>query len=309
MTHPTRGPRSSGRDLHSAWITADGSAGSAGSCSSLFPWWSFTKTTLSVCALRLAEDNLLDLDAFRPNKPYTLRQLLQHRAGVPNYGALKQYHKAVARNDIPWSREHLLKAVGHDRLDFQPGTGWAYSNVGYMFVREAIEEATGGSVSHAFDRLIFAPLGIHAVRLAQSVSDFQQVFWKELHSYDPRWVYHGCLVGTPVEAAKILNALFQGAILKSGSLHAMLQRYDLGGAIPGRPWTRCGYGLGLMSGEMGTAGRALGHSGAGPFGVNAVYHFPDLGTPVTVATFAAGVNEGVAEHEAVTIALHLQRQH
>ena len=34
-----------------------------------------------------------------PDRPYTLRQLLQHRAGVANYGALSAYHDAVARND------------------------------------------------------------------------------------------------------------------------------------------------------------------------------------------------------------------
>jgi CubicO group peptidase (beta-lactamase class C family) len=289
-------------ELHSAWINRDGSTRVSGSCSSLFPWWSFTKTVLSICALRLAEDNLLSLDTLRPNRPYTLRQLLQHRAGVANYGSLKAYHEAVARKDTPWPRERLLNAVGRNRLDFPPGTGWGYSNVGYMFVREAIEEATGGSASAALERLIFAPLGIQGVRFAIAVSDFEQVFWDELRGYDPRWVYHGCLVGTPGAAAMVLHALFSGAILTPESLHQMMQRHDLGGAVTGRPWTRCGYALGLMSGEMGAAGRAIGHSGGGPFGVNAVYHFPDLNMPVTAATFAPGVNEGVAEHEAARIA-------
>ena len=38
-------------------------------------------------------------------------------------------------------------------------------------------------------------------------------------------------------------------------------------------------------GGGGAAGRAIGHSGSGPFCVNAVYHFPDLPVPVTVAVF------------------------
>lgn len=294
-------------EFHTAWTRGDGLSGVAGSCSSLFPWWSFTKTILSICALRLAEDHLLSLDTLRPNKPYTLRQLLQHRAGVPNYGSLKTYHEAVARKDTPWPRDRLLDAVGRDRLDFPPGTGWGYSNIGYMFVREAIEEATGGPVSGAVEKLIFEPLGLHDVRFAVAVADFEQVFWGELHDYDPRWVYHGCLVGTPTDAAKVLHALFSGAILKPESLHQMMQRHELGGAIPGRPWTRCGYALGLMSGEMGAVGRAIGHSGVGPFGVNAVYHFPDLAVPVTVATFAPGGNEGIAEHKASAVARRSQQ--
>ena len=61
-----------------------------------------------------------------------------------------------------------------------------------------------------------------------------------------------------------------------------------------------------MTGRMGQAGRAVGHSGAGPGCVNAVYHFPDLARPVTVATFTHGEDDGVAELEAQSIALRVQ---
>lgn len=52
---------------------------------------------------------------------------------------------------------------------------------------------------------------------------------------------------------------------------------------PNRPWETTGYGLGLMIGQMTSAGAAFGHSGAGPGNVSAVYHFSDLTTPRTVA--------------------------
>jgi hypothetical protein len=58
-----------------------------------------------------------------------------------------------------------------------------------------------------------------------------------------------------------------------------------------------------MWGETGEAGRAIGHSGAGPFSVNAVYHFPDILPPVTVASFTEGTNEAPAEFEVVRLAL------
>jgi hypothetical protein len=63
----------------------------------------------------------------------------------------------VARNETPWSRDYLLKAVGVDQLEFPPGTGWAYSNIGYMFVREAIEEATALPLSEALRELVLDP--------------------------------------------------------------------------------------------------------------------------------------------------------
>ena len=62
------------------------------------------------------------------------------------------------------------------------------------------------------------------------------------------------------------------------------------------------YGLGLMTGSMGGVGRAFGHSGGGPFCVNAVYHFPERAVPVTVACFTDGENEGRAEFQAARLA-------
>ena len=104
---------------------------------------------LAICSLRLTEEGLIDLDELRPGQPFTLRQLLQHRARVPEYGKLQAYHDAVSRSDPPWSRARLLEEVQSDRLDFEPGTGWAYSNLGYLFVRDAIEEVTGLNLATA----------------------------------------------------------------------------------------------------------------------------------------------------------------
>jgi D-alanyl-D-alanine carboxypeptidase len=203
------------RAFHSAWVAADGSIGIAGAAHSRFPWWSFTKTALAICALRLVDEGRLELNALRPGKPYTLRHLLQHRAGVRNYGSLTAYHEAIARNDPPWPRDRLLEAVGGDRLDFHPGAGWAYSNVGYLFVREIIEEATGLPIAAALQELVIAPLLLSSVRLATAPADMDEVFWPALRAYHPGWVYHGCLIGTPIDAAKLLHALFSGLILRA----------------------------------------------------------------------------------------------
>ena len=106
-------------------------------------------------------------------------------------------------------------------------------------------------------------------------------------------------------AGKSLAALIQETIglpLDWKPSKQMLIRQPVGGAIEGRPWTECGYGLGIMTGSMGHCGRAIGHSGAGPFCVNAVYHFPDRDNPITVASFTSGCNEGRAEFEATKLA-------
>jgi len=117
--------------------------------SALAPWWSFTKTVLAAAALVLVADGRLSLDALVHGRPFTLRHLLQHRAGLPEYGWLTAYNEAVANCETPWTRGELLRRVQADKLVFEPGQGWAYSNVGYMLVRELIENAACENLSAA----------------------------------------------------------------------------------------------------------------------------------------------------------------
>jgi len=208
-------------NFHSAWIDDAGAGGTAGAATGLFPWWSFTKTALAIAALRLVEEGSLRLDDSRPGKPFTLRHLLTHRAGLPDYGCVDPYHQAVSRGEDAWDREHLLIAAGADRLLFEPGTGWTYSNIGYLFVREAIEAGSGLPLAQALRKLVLDPIGLAGTRLAADRTDFQEIFWPFLRSYDPRWVYHGCLIGPPADAARLLNSLFHGALLapRHGGCH------------------------------------------------------------------------------------------
>ncbi|KFE34981.1 serine hydrolase domain-containing protein [Thioclava atlantica] len=289
-------------DLHTHWIASSGREGGSGASQVRFPYWSFTKTVIAICALNLAESGALDLDAPLAGEPYSLRHLLAHTSGLPDYAQLAEYHRAVSRGEPPWSRDALLDRVMRNGPLFRPGVGWSYSNVGYMRAREEIERATGKPLKDLVSDLICAPLGLESVRLAETEAQFASLHWTAAGDYDPGWVYHGCLTGTAADAARLLHALCSGHLLSPEARAQMLQERPVGGALPGRPWTRCGYGLGLMRGEMQRVGAAIGHSGSGPFSVNAVYHFPEAPEPVTVACFTDGTDPGVAEFEAVTIA-------
>lgn len=291
--------------IHSASIAADGTLRTDGDPHAIFPWWSFSKTVIAACALRLAEDGRLALDEPLPDWPFTLAQLLQNTAGVPDYGGLPDYHAAVAAGEAPWSREVLLRRAGVERLDVAPGEGWSYSNIGYLFARERIEACTGTDLGTALERLVLAPLGLGTVRLARGVADFDAVHWEVVRGYDPGWAYHGCLLGTAAQACRLLHALLCGELLRPDSLARMLRAHPIGDDVPGRPWTTHAYGLGLMIGTLADEyGRtaAIGHSGAGPGCVNAVYHFPRLARPVTMACFGEGGDEGMTEREALRIA-------
>ena len=259
------------------------------------PWWSLTKTALAAAALALVGDGRLSLDAPLSGRPYTLRQLLRHTAGLPDYGGLAAYHGAVARGDLPWGDAELWRRVGADRLLFDPGQGWAYSNVGYLLVRRLIEETAGEDIGAALHRLVCAPLGVPGARLAREPRDLSTTAWGNAAGYHPAWVYHGLLVGTPAEAALFLDGLLAGRLLRPALLQAMLESRPIGGPVEGRPWRTPAYGLGLMTDVVPPPGRCMGHSGAGPGSVGAAFHFPDLDPPRTTAAFVPVGDVGIVE--------------
>jgi D-alanyl-D-alanine carboxypeptidase len=279
----------------------DGRGSAASSDAASVPWWSFTKTALATAALQLVARGQLMLDDPVDGRRYTLRQLLQHRAGVPDYGHLTIYHEAVRRGDPLWDASQLFARVAVDHLDFEPGQGWQYSNLGYFLVRRMIETATGEDLGSALRHLIFDSLGLASVRLATCVNDLDATEWGNADRYDPGWVFHGLLVGTPGDAVRFLHRLMLGEVLPRALLSSMTDRFAISGPVAGRPWQTAGYGLGLMIGEMAGAGLGVGHSGAGPGSIAAVYHFGNRAQPCTVAAFAPGHAQGhdeaVAEFE------------
>ncbi len=272
------------------------------------PWWSFTKTLIAACILRLAERGSIALDARLHGKPFTTRQLLQHRAGVRNYGELAEYHEAVERGERPWPVAELLERIPLDDLTFTPATGWAYSNIGYLLLRQEVERLTGASLAEALASIILRPLGLEACRMAETADDMQRTALFPPHVYDPGWVYHGCVIGPVGEAALALHRLLAGPLLAPASRQAMLSCFAIGGGIPGRPWVTTGYGLGLMMGSMqdahaGCRLEVAGHSAGGPGSTGAVYHAVTADGRRTAAAFASGSDTGIAEGEALRILL------
>jgi len=248
---------------------------------------------IAAAVLRLAEDGVLDLDAVDPDAGYSLRQLLQHTAGLPDYGGLADYHAAVAAGDEPWSAGDLRDRIG-DRRPFRPGEGWAYSNIGYLILRERLEAVTGLRLGEALSRLVLTPLGVSAT-LAETPDDLDGVTGVQ-PGYHPDWVYHGLLVGTLADAARLLDGVLAGRLFPVARVAEMARSHPVGSAIPGRPWTALGYGLGVMTPDVG-ARRVVGHTGGGPNSAIAVYAFEGrIG-----AAFTTGDDAGAVERAAVGV--------
>jgi len=274
-----------------------------GENSLLFPWWSITKSVLAAAVLRLVDRGRLSLDDVYSDRPFTIRQLLQHTAGLNTYGG-PRYHAAVAAGEPVWPITEMLDRVKADRLIFDPGQSWAYSNVGYVFIRQLIEEVSGQEIDEALQALVFEPIGIEQTRIARTPGDVAQTHWGNATGYDPRWVYHGLLIGPPSDAVGFLRCLGSQSFLSKNTFAAMKRMHVIGGSLDGRPWQRTGYGLGLMMGEMASVGSVYGHSGVGHDSVSALYCFPDLPDRPIVAVFAQGSDEGIPEFEAARLALN-----
>lgn len=280
-----------------AWAVAeDGAIVGGHEAGLLVPWWSFTKTILASAAIVLAGRGSLHLDEPLQNKPYTLRHLLQHRSGLPDYGWFPSYHDAVSRGDEPWSPSFLLKETDAERLRYAPGNGWDYSNIGYLFVRQMIEQVTGQGLDSALRELVLDPLGIESARVALEPCDLADVAMGSAQGYHPGWVYHGLMVGTVSDAALLLQRLMSGALLSPELLDQMLLAHVLGGPINDRPWQTPGYGLGVMKGETKTGKTVAGHTGGGPGSSVAVYSVTGA-FPVRRASAVFALGESTANTE------------
>jgi CubicO group peptidase (beta-lactamase class C family) len=257
------------------------------------PWWSFGKTVLATAVMKLVEQNRLELDKSYKNIPGTLKQLLRHEAGQPDYASSKAYHEAVAVNETPWDFDQLIEKSNRHELLFQPGEGWMYSNIGYYYIRKIIEETMSCSLQEALDELIFKPLSISDVTVAGEQSDLINCSHVK-EDYQPRWLYHGMLIGSLESACTILDALSKGKLVSSESLLHMKEAYELHFDIGNRPWKRPAYALGLM---MDLEDGSFGHTGMGPDSIVAVYHFPT--EDMTLAVSKESVDQGEVEFEMI----------
>jgi D-alanyl-D-alanine carboxypeptidase len=278
--------------------------------------YSVTKAYLAALVLLLQEEGRVSLDdplaRWHPAVPgadrITLRQLLNHTAGIPDYGGELAYHLAVRRSPgRPWRFEDLAAATWEKGLRFEPGTGWAYSNPGYLLVKRILEEVTGASLAELVRSRIAEPLGLRRSFVAERVADLRGLApassgllsengaRRDVRDcYDPDWVSHGVVASTASEGVAFLAALFAGRIVSEASLRELTRLVPVPNAPPG--WQAAGYGLGVMGTSESPFGPIFGHNGGGPgYGASA-FHAPELhGRAVTACALVGREEENLAE--------------
>jgi CubicO group peptidase (beta-lactamase class C family) len=133
---------------------------------------SFTKQFTATAIMLLVHDGKLRYDETLAElfpdfpaywKSITVRNLLNHTSGLPDYEDLMD---AAEKAKGPlWSPERqiqdaevleLLKKEKNEK--FAPGTGWSYSNSGYVVLGIIVTKVSGKSYGEFLQQRIFAPL-------------------------------------------------------------------------------------------------------------------------------------------------------
>ena len=246
--------------------------------------YSVTKSLIATVILQLTEQGYVSLDVpvqeYLPQLsldiPVTIRQLLNHTSGIPDYGTLPAYFEAVKNNPAdPWTSDEFLSETLSKGLVFPPGEGWHYSNVGFLLLRKLIEAIFHASLSTAFYNQLFGPLGFHDACVAHTLEDAQQLtpgyssFFEKDDSledirfiYHPEWVSHGVVIASALELSHLFDAIFDGRLISPESLAIMLEPVNVQVEHPF--FQQPAYGLGLMIDEGSRFGILAGNGGGGP---------------------------------------------
>lgn len=141
--------------------------------------YSMSKTITAIAAMQLTETGRVGLDdpvrQYVDSLPYgpsiTVRQLISHTSGIPNPIPLRWVHPAD--HHLNFNEDAALTAVLRDypRLSFEPGSKYAYSNIGYWLLGKVVERASGETFSSYVTEHILRPLATEPRELGYAVAD------------------------------------------------------------------------------------------------------------------------------------------
>ena len=129
---------------------------------------SVSKVLTAAVVMRLIDDGKLELDQkvadLLPSFPYkdiTVKMLLNHRSGLPNYAYFcddrKIWNRSVLKN------QDILNLFAKHKfsLYFKPDKKFGYCNTNYAMLALIIEKVTGMNYRVAMEKLLFEPLGMN----------------------------------------------------------------------------------------------------------------------------------------------------
>jgi CubicO group peptidase (beta-lactamase class C family) len=129
---------------------------------------SVTKTFTGAATLYLYQNKQLDIDqpvtTYIKDFPYpgiTLRMLLDHRSGLPDYTHWVPNYKSDQRTPIYNDEMLALMSRNKPHLEFKADTRFTYCNTNYAVLAKVIEVVSGMPYAQFMHDYIFQPLGMN----------------------------------------------------------------------------------------------------------------------------------------------------
>lgn len=240
---------------------------------SIFQTGSVGKQFTATAVMMLVEEGKVGLDdkiskyftsAPPAWKGITVRHLLTHTSGIPDYTSEKTGGAINLHTD--YTEGELVKKISSLPLEFQPGDKWSYSNSGYLILGVLIHHVTGEFYGDFLQQRIFRPLGMTSTRIISEAdivpnrSAGYRLLKGELKNQE--WVAptlnttaDGALYTNVLDLAKWDAALYTEKLLKRSSFGQMCTPVKLNG---GKTYP---YGFGWRVAEV-NGHRLLEHGGA-----------------------------------------------
>ena len=269
--------------FRSAAGVSDLATGAALRPSAQFRIGSVTKTFVSTVVLQLVGEGRLALDEpvarwlpglLANGNRITVRQLLNHTSGLPNYSDDPELFAGIMQNRI-WNPRELIALAERHPLLFAPGTAYGYSNTNYIVAGLLIEAVTNRSLGEELDRRIFAPLQLRHTSFPATTGRLTGYYLHgylspepiptpngprlDVTGYNPSHAWAaGAIVSNAGDLSRFYRALLAGRLLSPILLREMKKTVAEDPTDPQRTFS---YGLGLER-VSDACGANWGHAGA-----------------------------------------------
>ena len=215
----------------------------------LFKIGSISKLYIATAVAKLASSGSLSLDKtladYLPDladrienaDQITLRMLVQHRSGIPNFTDDPRWDWFSPQTDI----DEALDLVLDEPADFAPNARTSYSNTNYLLIGRILDKVLGYSHHRYIAEEILAPLGLtHTYSLLSQV-DYDDVVSGYWYGYDDdlRSLDHvipgGSMIATAEDVGLFLKALNDGSLLNDDeqAIYGSIYEYGHTGWVPG----------------------------------------------------------------------------
>jgi CubicO group peptidase (beta-lactamase class C family) len=200
---------------------------------------SVSKNFAAAAVLRLIQEGRIKLDdslsTFFPNLPYngvTVKMLMNHRSGLPNY---VHYLEKMGWNKNQYAtNQDVLNSLYtmHPRAEFKAGTRFSYSNTNFVLLAMIVEKVTAMPYPDYLKKNFFQPLQMndtYVFSLADSVTAIKSYQpnggvwpWDFLeNTYGDKNIYT-----TPRDLLKWSSALSQGQVINAALLDSAFTPYS-----------------------------------------------------------------------------------